>query len=482
MGEEGSGYGGIAQLGRAQLALGKLNSALKRACIHLFATGAEHVIDLGCGRGGDVNKWLDAAPGLREYVGCDLSCDCVRNTQKRMREQSQKVSSALECCVYVAIDLCSLHSMQGSFIEELRAVMERTGCEAKRIPRALTQGFDVASSQLAMHYAFGTEREARGWLRAGSCMLREGGVYVITTVNGPAIVQSFCRKMYQGYQETGVVPVATSIGGLDGRLRVTCDVGQLEKHVLDNCMGEGWAKRPDGEQARELLHRIVVAHQDREAADELDREGEEEYGGRQTAAQSRGGVQSVRRANSGSGSLGLHSENDLYPIFPRFGGRYEFFLRDAVQSDGNRAIVEYVVHPEVLMELAAAEGMEPLCALSFHEPACGNGLWHNWTAAAVVPLDGVGCHEGPESLRYELANVWLVYGVRLSEALLLLCRGAAENDWEQWSGAVHRSAECQEQGSAGSVGAEPSGGGAIIRVPGSCSPAHHVAVHRSELV
>ena len=53
--------------------------------LHPDAARTAHVLDLGCGRGGDLAKWLAGHPG-RAYVGIDASAGAVDEARRRARE------------------------------------------------------------------------------------------------------------------------------------------------------------------------------------------------------------------------------------------------------------------------------------------------------------------------------------------------------------------------------------------------------------
>ncbi|KAI9566486.1 mRNA capping enzyme-domain-containing protein [Boletus coccyginus] len=127
--------------------------------------GRGKVLDLGCGKGGDLTKWAKAQ--VRELVCADIADVSV--TQARERWQGMpfpKFDAA-----FAAID-CYTEPLSKAF------PLER-----------LAQPFDVVSMQFCMHYAFETSQKARCMLRNVSQYLRKGGVFLGTIPNADQLLE-----------------------------------------------------------------------------------------------------------------------------------------------------------------------------------------------------------------------------------------------------------------------------------------------------
>jgi len=72
--------------------LKKFHNDVKRELIKAYAGGASRLLDLACGRGGDMKKWADAQ--IAEVVGVDLSPKEIEEAQRRYREMR---SSSMSC-------------------------------------------------------------------------------------------------------------------------------------------------------------------------------------------------------------------------------------------------------------------------------------------------------------------------------------------------------------------------------------------------
>ncbi|EAU88166.2 mRNA capping methyltransferase [Coprinopsis cinerea okayama7 len=121
--------------------------------------GRGKVLDMGCGKGGDMTKWSKAQ--VRELFCVDIAAVSVE--QARARYESMR-NSRFEA-LFAALDC---------YTEPLH----------KAFPTArLAPPFDVVSMQFCMHYAFETVQKARCMLENVSRYLRSGGVFIGTIPN-----------------------------------------------------------------------------------------------------------------------------------------------------------------------------------------------------------------------------------------------------------------------------------------------------------
>ncbi len=144
------------------------------------ARGAGKVLDLGCGKGGDVIKWVKAR--IREYVGVGQCCTRTSHF----------------FCSYPPSDIAAVSIDQARRRHsDLRppkfsAYFTAADCYIQSLSDVLPPGvlpplapeFDVVSMQFCMHYAFESEEKARTMLGNVSNWLRPGGRLVGTVPNG----------------------------------------------------------------------------------------------------------------------------------------------------------------------------------------------------------------------------------------------------------------------------------------------------------
>lgn len=132
------------------------------------------VLDLGCGKGGDLTKWAKAH--VAEYVGIDIaavSIDQARSRHAGMHNASRFPAffAALDCYAHPISDVLPPHILAPP-----------PGRPSER-PNDGPEVFDVVSMQFCMHYAFESEEKARTMLDNVSRYLRRGGVFIGTIPN-----------------------------------------------------------------------------------------------------------------------------------------------------------------------------------------------------------------------------------------------------------------------------------------------------------
>lgn len=135
------------------------------------------VLDLACGRGGDLGKWMfSESPAINVpcrksgqvdptyvgyYSGFDVSPECVAESQRRYAQLEKKGDA----------DFAVADCFGETFVLSDVRQVKHYGC------------FDVVSIQFAFHYACYNEDIIDRLLRAVSDALKEGGVFIVTTVD-----------------------------------------------------------------------------------------------------------------------------------------------------------------------------------------------------------------------------------------------------------------------------------------------------------
>ncbi|CAE6471282.1 unnamed protein product [Rhizoctonia solani] len=123
------------------------------------------VLDLGCGKGGDLRKWGKAS--IREYVGLDIAEVSISQARNRHMELVPNQRFDAE---FHAFDC---------FSGNISAVVS---------PGRLRTPFDVVSMQFCMHYAFESLQKVRTMLENVSDYLRPGGIFLGTIPNSDLLL------------------------------------------------------------------------------------------------------------------------------------------------------------------------------------------------------------------------------------------------------------------------------------------------------
>lgn len=140
-----------ARRGDADYEIRKACNAVKRALIEQHVRDGDAVLDIGCGKGGDVGK---LPRGVR-YVGVDSSSTAVEDARERWADLD----------VHVA-----------SFTNPLP-------------PQLLKQSFDVLMCNFAAHYAFGSVEHVSGFFNNVCCARKQRGATLMgVTVDADALL------------------------------------------------------------------------------------------------------------------------------------------------------------------------------------------------------------------------------------------------------------------------------------------------------
>lgn len=163
------------------------------------AGGPMRVLDLACGKGGDLGKWVLHARGISNYVGSDVARGSLRDAAVRARQIRQK----LKRCTFICADLGSdvpgrLKSPNSKYMQKLSMWSlqdeseHETGTPEFRMLRgggiASNEKFDVISIQFAIHYMMQTKQRAQRFFETVSQLLEIGGNLIATTIDARVVI------------------------------------------------------------------------------------------------------------------------------------------------------------------------------------------------------------------------------------------------------------------------------------------------------
>ena len=142
-----------------------LNNFVKSTLIQTVTKKKDRVMDLACGKGGDLGKFKKAEIGY--YCGIDIALESVRRDAIQRYNKGDYTFPA----TFIAGD-AFVHDLEDVLGENVRGL------------------FDVVSCQFAIHYSFSTEKRARKAFENISKALRPGGHFVGTTVDSNVLVRN----------------------------------------------------------------------------------------------------------------------------------------------------------------------------------------------------------------------------------------------------------------------------------------------------
>ena len=157
--------------------------------------GPLRVLDLACGKGGDLGKWILHSRGIENYVGIDVARGSLRDAAKRAQTLGL---GKLKRCSFVCADLGS--DVPGSKnkrnklltwnLTPLTALEDIPHFEHVQGGGVLPgEKFDVVSIQFAIHYMMSTKSRARRFFKTVADLLDIGGNLVATTIDARVVVE-----------------------------------------------------------------------------------------------------------------------------------------------------------------------------------------------------------------------------------------------------------------------------------------------------
>jgi mRNA (guanine-N7-)-methyltransferase len=177
--------------------LRSLNNWIKSTLIQKFSQpeGVEHmkVLDMACGKGGDLGKWEKAPQTPSLYVGCDIADVSIDQARSRYSENLRRGGRNRR-----AVPMHAEFYVQDTFgtsLDDIPIIREvgfdpNAGPGPPRIQgRMFSGGFDVVSMMFALHYSFESEELARGMLRNVSGALKKGGRFIGVMPNSNVITE-----------------------------------------------------------------------------------------------------------------------------------------------------------------------------------------------------------------------------------------------------------------------------------------------------
>ncbi|KAL0300068.1 UNVERIFIED_CONTAM: cap guanine-N7 methyltransferase 1 [Sesamum angustifolium] len=187
--------------------LKKLNNWIKSVLIQLYAKRGDAVLDLACGKGGDLIKWDKARIGY--YVGIDIADGSIEDCRTRYNGDADH------------------HQRRKKFSFPARLICG--DCFEVRLDKVLAEDapFDICSCQFAMHYSWSTEARARRALANVSALLRPGGIFIGTMPDANVIIKRL--RQAEGWNSVTVYTGYVLMKNLKKRL---CVFPSKDVHVV----------------------------------------------------------------------------------------------------------------------------------------------------------------------------------------------------------------------------------------------------------
>lgn len=149
--------------------LKKLNNWIKSVLVQSYTKRGDFVIDIACGKGGDLIKWDKAKIGY--YVGIDIAEGSLEDARTRYNGEAGHMKRR-NTFSFPARLICA-----DCFTVPLDEVLQDDA------------PFDICSCQFALHYSWASEEKARLALQNVSSVLKPGGYFIGTIPDANVIVR-----------------------------------------------------------------------------------------------------------------------------------------------------------------------------------------------------------------------------------------------------------------------------------------------------
>lgn len=130
------------------------------------------MLDLACGKGGDLKKWIHHPRGMERFVGVDVALGSLRDAAERVQKMTRKPAK----CTFVCADIGS--DVLGQEDPLLSWSIGGNSTQLRRVPGGgvtASERFDVVSIQFAIHYMMSSPDRAHRFFRTVSDLLEVGG-------------------------------------------------------------------------------------------------------------------------------------------------------------------------------------------------------------------------------------------------------------------------------------------------------------------
>ena len=136
-----------------------------------FAWEADSLLDLACGRGGDIWKWIDCQ--IKYVKGIDLSPGEVAEAKQRFEETQKQLKPGQP-----RVTRCEFEDSPNLGIKEWKE----------------PQQYDVVTCMFALHYFFVSETALKQFFHNVSINLKEGGYFIGTVPDAKRINECIFRS------------------------------------------------------------------------------------------------------------------------------------------------------------------------------------------------------------------------------------------------------------------------------------------------
>ncbi|ETV98356.1 hypothetical protein, variant 1 [Aphanomyces invadans] len=191
-----------------------MNNWVKSVLIQEYSQKQSRVLDLACGKGGDMNKW--ARHNFQMYMGVDIALGSLEDAATRIQQNADLSRS-------------DIHLVHGD-LGEISLLQDALPCWTNQhqwhraVPLDHPHSFDVVSMQFAFHYMFCDEARATQFFVTLHSTLRPGGMFIATTIDPNRVIQKLMATVGGEEIVDGKVVGPAPIQLRDGKDRALCTI------------------------------------------------------------------------------------------------------------------------------------------------------------------------------------------------------------------------------------------------------------------
>jgi ubiquinone/menaquinone biosynthesis C-methylase UbiE len=164
------------------------------------------VLDLACGKGGDMNKWFNTSVGLKSYTGVDIAENSLKEFVERLENRSNDDKLKVIKLIVANLNTDSLSSSellthQWLSFSKGRGDLSYRSDWKRVIPlnqekEKEKDTFDIISCQFAMHYMFENKHSCSHFFHEISNVLKEKGYFIATTIDYRILLHCLIKAKY----------------------------------------------------------------------------------------------------------------------------------------------------------------------------------------------------------------------------------------------------------------------------------------------
>lgn len=173
-------------------------------------TKGKTLIDLACGPGGDLGKWIEN--GFIKVFGVDIFRDNIENPVNGIYARTYENFKKPKNSTFAYLTMDSSKVLNSEYIDELKDEKDKYVAQVlwgdidkaaikepflKEYHGYVNQKFDVVSCQFAIHYFFESETKLDNFVENVDMFIKENGYFIGTCLDGSSIKQKLKFKKFE---------------------------------------------------------------------------------------------------------------------------------------------------------------------------------------------------------------------------------------------------------------------------------------------